>query len=329
MGEMINNLIKEQKTDPSALEEQLLKEYPEFYKRIKPLKEYVKQHGSLNKICVKDIFMYHGGPYKIGITIMNLRQENRAGKLSKLKVEFLNSLGMVWEVKKNYSFETKIDIIKKFVKSGGCLSEVEETDVYKYDGEEYQIGRWVKYFRIDYLNHQLNEEKIKLLNNLGMIWPPQRLLSFKEKINILKAYLKENNTILQHVKVNTSYIFNNRKCYIGVWISKFRVAYNKGELSKEQICELEHLGINWRKQNGFEDKVEIIKTYIKKHGSLADIKTTQTFKYNGKIVNIGAIIHHFRQYYKNGKLTQQQINTLEELGIVWDWFTYSQTILSK
>ena len=121
-----------------------------------------------------------------------------------------------------------------------------------------------------------------------------------------------------HLRVPKSYVAPNG-LNLGMWLqTQRRVRAGKiiGNLSKEQIVRLDALGIEWEdgSTRSWNRGCEALKTYIETNGD-ADV--------NAKYVTsdeyqLGKWVSNLRSKYKRGELSQDQIQTLEEMGMIWD-----------
>lgn len=288
-----------------------------FDTRIEPLVAYFEKFGTIANIKHDEIFEYNSETVNIGIKVNNLRREFKEGILTKEQINVLNNLGMVWEHRKRYPLELKFEILKDYVNNGGSLLTIKLDEIYSYKEENFEIGKWVNYFRVAYNRNELKQETIDILESIGMVWKALCFKPIDERINILKGYVTENGS-LKNILRYEKYVYEGKEYPVGLWISRFREAYNDNILSEYTIKELQKLGISWRKKLTFEEKLFILEQYKLKRGTIADIKAEEWVKHEGVKINIGTIIHHFRQYYKKGKLSNKQIELLEKLGMVWE-----------
>lgn len=79
----------------------------------------------------------------------------------------------------------------------------------------------------------------------------------------------------------------------------------------------------------FEERLEILTSYAKKYGTIADIKREDKYNYNGNLYSVGNWIAVFRQAGKGVgpyvKLTESQKRALEDIGMEWNIITPFET----
>ena len=152
----------------------------------------------------------------------------------------------------------------------------------------------------------LTEEQIEKLESIGMVWD-----KFKEQWDetyaIAKAYYVENDSLegLKDKKLNDKNIY--------LWLGDQIKSYNKGTLSEERTQLLEQIGVVWNKNEArWQEMYDLAKKYYEENGSLVLITD----------INLKNWIQVQRQAYKGKgtytKLSKQQIEKLESIGIVWD-----------
>ncbi len=107
---------------------------------------------------------------------------------------------------------------------------------------------------------------------------------------------------------------------LGLWLSTQRQLHQgKGnrKLTKEQIEKLEKLGMKWNhRSNNWEEKYSLLEKYYKEHGN---IDVPQSYEVDG--IKLGLWLYNQRSAYRgkgNRKLTKEQIEKLEKLGIKWN-----------
>lgn len=124
-----------------------------------------------------------------------------------------------------------------------------------------------------------------------------------------------------HLRIPKSYVAPNG-LNLGMWLqTQRRVRAGKvlGNLSEEQILRLDALGIEWEagSTRSWNRGCEALKNYIETYGD-ADV--------NAKYVTeddyqLGKWVSNLRSKYKRGELTEEQIQMLEDLGMIWDKYS--------
>ena len=119
---------------------------------------------------------------------------------------------------------------------------------------------------------------------------------------------------------------------LGRWIERQRAKYNRvpsvvGNLDGVQIDYLNQIGMVWKLETrrGWEEWLRLLDAYAKEHG---DIDVPHACEYGG--AGLGGWLAKRRLDYAAGKLTLDEIQTLEARGVNWalqprqrswdDWF---------
>lgn len=281
------------------------------YDRLAPLKAYYNEFGTIANIKSMDIYNYQGKEVKIGRLINSLRVEYNKGKLDLENVDQLNSMGMIWQIiDKNNRLAPLVAYYNEF----GTLANIKFSEIYKYNGQDVKIGSLINNLRNEYQKGILNNENIELLNNMGMIWTIRE--RFDDKLLPLIAYYEEFGTIAD-IRNGDVYNYKGKEVKIGVLIANLRRPERKAKLTEEEIELLNSMGMVWRATKTFKDRITPLVSYYNEFGTIGNIKFNEIYKYNGQDVKIGELINSLRKEYKNGKLTQVEINKLELMGMVW------------
>ena len=111
---------------------------------------------------------------------------------------------------------------------------------------------------------------------------------------------------------------------LGDWVFNQRISYTKGGLSRERVGRLEEIGFTWRfvatdeadvltKLQYWEElwdwRYRELKQYRDKHGD-CNVPQSQG--------SLRIWVNNQRQFYKEGKLSQERTARLESIGFVWD-----------
>ncbi len=278
-----------------------------FEERITPVVAYYNEFGTIANIKQSDIYKYQGKDMKIGSLINNLRQDYKNGKLTQEELDLLNSMGMVWRV---LEFDDRMAPLIAYYNEFGTIANIKQKDVYNYEGKSIKIGNLIALLRQQYKKGLLNEDTIKLLNNMGMSWSYDRM-------EPLRAYYNEFGTI-SSINASAVYYFAGKEIKIGSLISTLRTEYRKGKLTPAEINELELMGMVWKVRERFKDKLKPLIAYYNEFGTINNINILDIYKYQGKDINIGVLISNLRRPERKTNLTKEEIELLNSMGMVWD-----------
>lgn len=239
-----------------------------------------KNNKTLKDIKQNDV--YKG--VEIGVIISVLRQkhniklgiDSRRKELSDEHTRILEDMGMVWDA---LSFDVKTDILVKWYNDpinrqrNRTLKDVKRRDVYK----DVQIGRLLIRLREKREKGLLDDEQIRFLDSMGMIWSDEekRMERFLKRIQYLTLWYEEHKDKgldLSNIKKNDVY----QGKAIGKTIANLRRDYKARDWTEEECKEgkatplldeevriLERMGIVWHKNisknwTGNEDSVMAI-----------------------------------------------------------------------
>jgi hypothetical protein len=172
-----------------------------------------------------------------------------------------------------------------------------------------RLGTWISSQRYSYQKGRLPAEKIELLNQIGMSWH-RDISRWERGYQYAEEYCKQYgsaNPILDYV---TEDGFT-----LGAWIATQRLKYRNGKLKHSQVERLEQLRIDWSPKESFWEKgYQHAKKYFEMHGNLkcaCSFQTEDGFK-------LGSWIGNQKTRYRKQQLTQEQIEKLEGIGMVWN-----------
>jgi len=140
--------------------------------------------------------------------------------------------------------------------------------------------------------------------------------NWEKNYALAKHYYEENGNLL------LPFDYDINGINLGKWVDHQCQVYKGFQtdriLTQERIDKLEAIGIIWDKQKYiWNKKFDLAKDYFEKNG---DLLVPSTYEKNG--VKLGKWISKLRQIYSgnknvSGKLTQEQISKLNEIGMVW------------
>ena len=251
---------------------------------------YRKKHGDLD---VPATYVSDDGT-RLGAWLTGMRKAriDKNYRISEEQIAKLDSLGMVWESANSRKWETGYASAKAYHSQHGNI-DVSSGYV---DSDGFKLGGWITDQREKFRVGRLKQDRKERLDALGMVW--QKDDPWELRFGLAEDYYKSNNNL----NVPANYIADGVN--LSKWLNEQKQAYRgkRRALSDEQIARLESISIEWRnpaevawdnnfdklKVNGIEDK------------SLQKWLAAQ------------------RKAKKAGKLTSEQIQKLDGVGMVWE-----------
>ena len=271
-----------------------------FDKTIIELEKYKAENGDL---LVLDKYKTEDG-YPLWQKVVVIRRDYKVGRLTQDRIDRLNAMGFVWDVLEAGFDKAIIELEKYRVKNGDLLVPKN----YKME-DGYPLGMKVSNIRQAYKAGRLSQDKIDRLNSMGFVWNTYEI-GYDKVITELEKYKAENGDLL----VPQIYVSED-EFPLGEKVSTLRKDYGKGKLSQERINELNEMGFVW---NVYELSFEEAKTHLKKYkAEHGDLVVPRFYLSEGEFP-LGKKVSSLRRDYKAGRLSQERIDELNEMGFVWD-----------
>ena len=175
----------------------------------------------------------------------------------------------------------------------------------------YSLGRWIRTQRVNYRRGEpaLTDERIAALDQIGMDWGSVLKARWLRMYRLAKRYYNENGNL------TVPYEYEAEGQKLGLWISTQRDSYKHGRLKEEQIRLLEAIDMSWdRFESKWDRAYSFCRRYVLEVGNINEVP--KDFAYDE--FRPLSWIQVQRNRKKSGKLTQERIRRLEEIGIVWD-----------
>ena len=242
--------------------------------------------------------------YSLGTWVDRQRQMKVKGKLSQERVDRLTELGMVWDVLAE-AWELGLRKLAAY--------KVEHGDTMVPKGfktaDGYSLDTWVDWQRQMKVKGKLSQERVDRLTELGMVWD---VLAEAWELGFHKMAVYK----LQYgdAMVPTGFKTGDGFC-LGAWVNRQRKKKVKGKLSQERVDRLTKLGMVWDVlAESWEIGFSKLAAYKVEHG---DVMVPQGFK-TPDGYNLGTWVQTQRSNKAKGKLSQERVDRLTKLGIVWD-----------
>ncbi len=270
----------------------IIDDYKKITDLISDLNESTTIYGWDNKYkLLKKYIEEHNGEFPkldepiIGQWLKTQKMLHKKGILKKEREELLNNLGS-WVSHYEDMWQEKYELLKKYV--------LEHNNHFPLITEP-QIGIWLNNQRQAKKSSKLKKEREELLDQLGNWFYPHDN-RWQEKYELLKKYIEEHDGSFPPGQTTE----------LGKWIDTQRQAKKNGKLSEEREEDLNKLG-KWLHphDNRWQEKYEHLKKYMDEHnGEFPVIAEPQ----------IGSWLNAQRQAKKNGKLSKEREELLDQLG---------------
>ena len=170
-----------------------------------------------------------------------------------------------------------------------------------------KLFTWCSTQRYAYVKNRppFSENRIKRLEQIGFVWKPVDA-AWEEMFAALAAYKQTygNCNVSKKWKPNPK---------LATWCVHQRTDYQRSKLSDVRIQRLEELGFEWVPQDvAWEGMFDALTGYKAAHGNC---NVPREWPDNPKL---GKWCAHQRTAYQNGKLSDDRIQKLDELGFAWN-----------
>ena len=240
-----------------------------------------------------------------------------AGALTEEKIQKLDAIGMIWDVRKSSWEEGYGELLAYHKKYGN----VDVKARYLSDSG-FALGKWVSNLRVNIrkkgVDRVLSGEQLEKLEALGMIWD-KNSERWETYLRAAREYRERHGDL----KVPARYV-TEEGIPLGNWLHAIRHGIS-GEgsgvtaLTEEQRRQLSDLGMEWEKDSIrlWNMKFELARKYFEEHGNL-DIPVA----YCVGDVRLGRWISNIRVKRRNPKssgivLDESRIRQLDSIGMNW------------
>ena len=258
-------------------------------------KEKYEEYDSLTRNELIDIAKGNG----IDVSLDMTKEEIIDKLLSPVIIDLTNNIEFIEELENNLKNRVK-EIQRKQGKSNRKI-KIRNTDfdINIENKDLYEILRYVR----DRINP----------NNWDMMYELAK--KYYEHYSDLKIPFS--------FKTINGYESDENGYNLGFWISNQRVKYKKGTLSEDRIKQLEKIDMIFGigKQDVWNIMYDLAKKYYEHHGNLKishSFKTINGYETDEKGYKLGFWISKQRINYKNGTLSEDRIEKLEEIGMIFE-----------
>jgi hypothetical protein len=260
--------------------------------RFGELLQYKEKHG--NTLVPSE----YGENPSLGKWVNNQRTAYKDGNLSEERIQKLNDIGFVWDPLEAQWQGLYYQLVQYKEEFGDTLVP------HQYE-KNPSLGLWVGRQRNEYKADNLSVERIQKLNAIGFVWDSPGA-QWQEYYFQLVQYQEEfGNALVPHrYEKNPS---------LGPWVGTQRKMYKAENLSGERIQKLNDVGFVWDplEAQWMECYYQLVQ-YQKEFGNAL---VPQRYEKNP---SLGIWVSTQRQEYKAGRLSDERIQKLNDIGFDWD-----------
>lgn len=179
-----------------------------------------------------------------------------------------------------------------------------------------RLGAWLnrqRRIRDGKVKGGLTEERIRALDAIGMSWLDLGEERWNRNFRALKAYYNQHGDL----DVPQTYVTSDG-IRLGQFVKNMRfhrdTKYRKC-LTPSRVIQLTQMGMIWDvDEYRWQENYKAAKAYYQEYGNLTPIK-----RYVSPTgVKLGVWLSYQRQKYAKGSLSEEKIEKLEAVGMLWD-----------
>ena len=253
----------------------------EWNQKFNELKQFISTHGHARPVIAKT---------SIGPWVNTQRSMHQRGELDQSRIDELNSLEeWIWDLEE-YEWMEKYNALREYMIENGQARPP----------DDHLLGGWVGKQRSHFKNKKLSEDRKALLEKLnGWTWDP-KWSEWEEMYNSLISFIEENGHA-RPVKGTP----------LGNWVASQRRWHLRGKLQENKIKLLKALeGWCWNARDaGWMENYQKLILFAQEHGHCSPKQS------DGKL---GTWVNTQRMFRKNGKLSEQRIQLLDQIRFNWE-----------
>ncbi|MBR1592527.1 MAG: helicase associated domain-containing protein [Ruminococcus sp.] len=266
---------------------------------------YYREHGDLE--CGSEYVTPDG--IRLGAWLRYLRTQSKKNSrfLTDEQYQMLASIGMRWGSKYELQWDGVYQVLCEYYRANGNIN----LPAAYVTPDGVRLGRWIRRQIELHGNGQLTDSRTERLEKLGIVWNTDS--SWEEKFRLAKKYSDEHNGILS---MPSDYVTDG--ICLSKWLNEQKLTgegRRKKQLTPEQRERLESIGLVFGKTKSdiaWHNRYMEAKRYHDEHGNV-NIPTGYKDA-SGK--NLYVWVGRQRKYYRCGRLSDEKIKLLTDIGII-------------
>jgi superfamily II DNA or RNA helicase len=244
---------------------------------------------------------------RLGAWCNTQKNARKAGRLTDERIAALDNLGFIWDALEQ-AFADGLAALATWITDnpGAHVSPAKNTVI-----NGHPLGQWCNTQKNARKAGRLTDERIAALDNLGFIWGALEQ-AFADGIAALTMWIADNAGAPVSPGRNTT--VNGHP--LGQWCNTQKKARKAGRLTDERIAALDALGFIWDPwEQAFDDGLAALTTWISGNPGVP-VSPAKNAVIGG--YRLGTWCGSQKNARKAGRLTDERIAALDNLGFIWD-----------
>jgi len=295
--------------------------------------EYYKKHNNLN---IYPNYMTKDG-YFLGAWLYHQKHLIGTGKLEDVKVRYLKDIGVVNGFRSGLSrddWDLMYELAVNYYNKYGTISSAFDdrfvtSDGINHDNDGFNLGVWlVTQKKQLYLEGKLNTEQVDKLREIGISKEKineQNNTFFEEMYKVAKEFYEKNwhvNPLVIESSKKKLKLRSPEENAMLWWVSDCQAKYRKGQMDEITYKKLKDIGVFMTEREAvWINMFRIASEYYKNYGHLDvpfGFKTFDGIKHDEEGLELRKWIEEQKQLYLEGKLSNEEVDKLREIGISKD-----------
>ena len=237
----------------------------------------------------------------IGEWVAEQNRNYRNGTLLQEREDKLRAIGVVLGDKAEIRWQQYFDLLKEYIDETGTVPG----DRLEYKGAN--LGKWLVNQKNTFNKGRMSEKRIKMFETIGVQFTDTRQEKWLATYQLVCDYVAEFNYLPEK-----STVYQNAN--IGSWLNSQITKAKNGKLAEDRKDKLLQIGVAFETayDRQWMHNYNTVKECITEFGGLP--RSLQ--EYNG--VNIARWLKYQKQLKNAGKMSEERIDLLKNIGIVFD-----------
>ena len=220
------------------------------------------------------------------------------------RIEKLDGIGFVWEVRTRRfvarDWDAMVDQLESFRRIHG------HSNVPHAVPRHRELFAWLNGVRSSKRSGRLVAERVRQLEELGVVWEPQQA-RWDKMFAALAEYRRS------HGDCNVPYGWP-KDPVLAKWVKGLRATQKRGEMDDVRVRRLDSIGFEWDRggDTRWDDMYAELAEFQHAHGHCRISTLSDDYR------ALGVWVHTQRTLRKQRRLDPQRINRLNEIGFTWE-----------